>query len=293
MTVFFIAGASGHFGKIITSYLLAQGEKLRLLIRKDSLNKPEVKEFKEKGAEIIEGDLSNHELLVKELKNVQVVISSVIFPKDEFALLKAAQEAKVNLYIPSIWGNPTKNYSSQELIIKDMKESIIKAVEESGLNYLIIQHGPWLDNLTFLGFDYQNNRVELVGENKIGLIHTQDIVVLSYKLIQDQTFYNKTYYLETEKVSIGELIQLFEKNGKKFEVEKLSEKETLERFIKHTNPFNFVLALSYQLRMVITFGDKMYKGVEVDNKKLFPEYKGISAEEYVANYLNGKDKNIY
>lgn len=293
MTLTFIAGSTGHFGKILANHWLSKGEKVRLLIRKESLNKPEVSEFKEKGAEIIEGDVSNHEFLVKHLQGVDTVISSLLFPNDEFALLKAAQEAKVGLYVPSIWSTPTTNLTKEEIITKEMKESIVQTVEQSGLNYIIFYHLAWLNNLSFLGFDYKNNKVEVVEDSTLGFIHTHDIAALAYKFISDKKLFNKRYYLETEKHSIEELVKIFEKHGKKFEVTKLSQKEALEKIGQHFNPFNFGLVLSYQIRYLFTLKDKVLKGFEADNKKLFPEHKGITAEEYVQNFLNGKDGNVF
>jgi uncharacterized protein YbjT (DUF2867 family) len=291
MPLILVAGATGHFGEILVKYLLSQKDKVRVLIRKESVEKKVVQELKHDGAEIAIGDVTDHDSLMAALKGVDFVISTVMMADHENLLLKGAIEAKVKLYIPSIWTSRTTNLKKEQFILKDGKDTIIANTQKSGLNYIVIEHGPWLNNLSFVGFDYQHNSVELAGDHKISFIHTHDVAALTHKLIHDSTKYNHVYYLEGQRHSQKDLVAIFEKHGKKFATTTVTEKDIDDRLDSFWNPFNFVGLLTFGIRKYATFTDLLL--FDGDNFKLYPEYNPRTAEQYVTDILAGKDKNVY
>jgi len=75
------------------------------------------------------------------------------------------------------------------------------------------------------GFDFKNLKAEIAGgTQKLCFIHQDDVAALYHLILHDKTLVNKTVTLSHEKLTLDELVALFEKHtGKKFEVKKLSE----------------------------------------------------------------------
>jgi len=221
----------GHIGGEIAKYLAENGDKVRVLFRKESLNKPIVEELKKHGAEIFEGNVEDPKSLEASLEGVAVVVSSLSNPQHSGILIAAAKKAKVQLFIPSLHVADNAKVTKEELIAKEPKDKIVQDVKDSGLNHIIIWTAFWTNNLAFNGF---SAKAEMGGDHKISFIHTKDIAALYHLIIHDKALLNKTINLSHEKLTQEEILALFEKNGKKLEVVKVTEQDLKDRIAKKT-----------------------------------------------------------
>lgn len=101
-----IAGASGHLGQKIATYLLCKGAKVIALVRVKSNSGNITQQLQEQGAHIIEVNYDNKEHLTEALKGADCLVSAVSGLEDviiglQTKLLHAAMEAGVPRFIPS------------------------------------------------------------------------------------------------------------------------------------------------------------------------------------------------
>lgn len=75
------------------------------MVREASVDKPAIKHFREAGAEVVIGDVSESpEKLETYLKGVDVLISTVLIMVDQSPLILAAKKAGVGRVVPSDFG---------------------------------------------------------------------------------------------------------------------------------------------------------------------------------------------
>lgn len=119
-----IVGASGHTGRVVTKDLLEDGgfvgksftlnddkltslcmQRVAILVRAKSVNKPIIQEFKAAGAELRIGDIAEaSEKIEASLQGVDILISLVFAMLDQKPLLLAAKNAGVGRVVPSDFG---------------------------------------------------------------------------------------------------------------------------------------------------------------------------------------------
>ncbi|KAF5190448.1 Isoflavone reductase-like protein, partial [Thalictrum thalictroides] len=92
-------GGTGYIGKFIVEASLKAGHPTFLLVRESSVSDPVkgkvIGDFKNSGATLVYGDLYDHESLVKAIKQVDVVISTVGHGQlgDQGKIIDAIKEA--------------------------------------------------------------------------------------------------------------------------------------------------------------------------------------------------------
>jgi len=226
-----VFGPTGHIGSRVTKYLVENGDKVRVFVRKESLNK--VEELKKQGAQVAVGSIEDSKSVEEALEGVDVVISNLGNPQDELKLIEILKKhtKTIKLYIPSLHSTCPDKTTKEEFAIKEVKTQIVQATKDSGLNHIIIHTTIWLNYLPMFGFDFKNLKAEIAGgTQKLCFIHQDDVAALYHLILHDKTLVNKTVTLSHEKLTLDELVALFEKHtGKKFEVKKLSENELKEK----------------------------------------------------------------
>jgi len=81
-----VFGPTGHIGSRVTKYLVENGDKVRVFVRKESLNK--VEELKKQGAQVAVGSIEDSKSVEEALEGVDVVISNLGNPQDELKLIE-------------------------------------------------------------------------------------------------------------------------------------------------------------------------------------------------------------
>jgi len=286
-----VFGPTGHIGSKVTKYLVENGDKVRVFIRKESLNK--VEDLKKQGAQISIGNIEDSKSVEEALIGVDVVVSNLSNPQDELKLIEILKKhtKTIKLYLPSLHSTNPDNVTKEELAIKELKAKVVQAAKDSGLNYIIIHTTFWLNYIPMFGFDFKNFKAEIAsGTQKLSFIHQDDIAALYHLILHDKNLLNKTVTLSHEKITLDELLTLFEKHtGKKFEVKKLLENELKEKMASALNPFNFYALLNSQFKYLTAFTNKLQS--DGDNHTLFPDYKSYkSADQVVKDLIEGKEQ---
>src|SRR5687768_6546468 len=100
-----VAGGTGNLGQRIVNALIDRGAEVRALVRSSS-DQEIVNELRQKGAKIIEVEMSNHEELTEACKGASCLVSALQGLRDvivdtQTLLLNAAVAAGVPRFIPS------------------------------------------------------------------------------------------------------------------------------------------------------------------------------------------------
>jgi uncharacterized protein YbjT (DUF2867 family) len=148
-------GATGHIGHVLTEELLKKGHKVRALGRDEH----KLQELKVKGAEVISGDFTDHNLLAKAFKGCHAVFSflppgytaddiEVFRDRTGDAIALAIAKAKIShvLNLSSIGGNlPSGTGPVKELHLQEQRLNTLPNV-----NILHFRPSYFMENL--LGF---------------------------------------------------------------------------------------------------------------------------------------------
>ena len=156
-----VVGATGQLGFAAVKELLAQGRRVRALIR-DPLAQPR---FSELGAETITGDLTQLATLTAACNGVAQVVATAnaAVPSraaDTFEavdldgyrnLIQAAVDAKVERFIyTSVIPVP----SEQKCVLFRLKRRTEERIKASGMDYVIFRAAPFMDvTFTMMGSD--------------------------------------------------------------------------------------------------------------------------------------------
>ncbi|KAL0360660.1 UNVERIFIED_CONTAM: Isoflavone reductase-like protein [Sesamum radiatum] len=188
-----IIGGTGYIGKFIVEASAKSGHPTFVLLRESTVSDPAkgqiVDGFKNSGVTILTGDLYNHESLVKAIKQVDVVISTV-------------EVLAVRI------GNDVDRARAEEPIKSafNIKIGIRRAIEAEGIPYTyVVSH-------YFAGYSLEAAVFNV----------EQDIGAYTIKAVDDPRTLNKVLYIKPPKniYSFNELTALWEKKiGKTLEKE--------------------------------------------------------------------------
>ncbi|KAL5538615.1 hypothetical protein UlMin_043100, partial [Ulmus minor] len=144
-----VIGGTGYIGKFIVKASAKAGHPTFALVRETTAaSSPEkaelIESFKSSGVTLLYGDLNNHESLVKAIKNVDIVISTVGVGQipDQVKIIAAIKEARnVKRFVPSEFGldvarvdspvEPAASFFGQKVDIR-------KVIEAEGIPHTIV-----------------------------------------------------------------------------------------------------------------------------------------------------------
>ena len=150
-----LAGATGMLGQSIAHHLSAlPGVRLRLLLRPDSLNdtakKAAVKPVLDRGAETIEGDLSDAAALDRATQGVDVIVSAVqggpdVIIDGQLALAQAGQRNGVRRILPSDFALDLFKATPGEHMMFDLRKTADDQIAATGLESVHILQGAFMN----------------------------------------------------------------------------------------------------------------------------------------------------
>jgi hypothetical protein len=188
-----VVGGSGNLGRFIVSSLLGSStphqkpQPVKILTRSASKihQKSEqttqlLKEFEEKGAEIIHVDYNNQTQLVQALQNVHTLIS-VVPPHAlsiQFKIIVASQTAGVKRFF-------TSEYILDDLSLKDtqldswirLRREVRSAVVENGMSLVVLSAGPCYETLIerVIGIKEFDGHVGVMKLHELGRIVAESV----------------------------------------------------------------------------------------------------------------------
>ncbi|RVW48297.1 Isoflavone reductase-like protein [Vitis vinifera] len=140
-----IIGGTGYIGKFIVAASAKSGHPTFALVRESTVSEKFeiIESFKSSGVTLVYGDLYDHESLVKAIKQVDVVISTVGHAQlpDQVKIIAAIKEAgNVKRFFPSEFGNDVDRVHAVEpaKTAFAIKAQIRRTIEAEGIPYTYV-----------------------------------------------------------------------------------------------------------------------------------------------------------
>ncbi|XP_027077034.1 eugenol synthase 1 [Coffea arabica] len=300
-----IIGGTGYIGKFIVAASTKASHPTFVLVRESTVSDPVkgklVEGFKNSGATLVHGDLYDHESLVKAIKQVDVVISTVGNGQlnDQRKIIDAIKEAgNVKKFYPSEFGVDVDRQNAVEPAKSAFagKSQIRRATEAAGIPYTYISSnafaGYFLPTLLQPGATAPpRDKVVILGDGNAKAVFNEehDIGTFTIKTVDDPRALNKVVYIRPPKnsVSFKELVAVWEKKiGKTLEKEYIPEEQLLKNIQEAPIPLNVILSINHA---ILVNGDTTNFAIEpsfgVEASELYPNVKYTTVEEYLDRFV--------
>lgn len=202
-----VTGATGHLGRLVIAGLLEKvpAKELVAVVRSPS----KAADLAARGVHVREADYDQPERLVTALAGVDklLLISSSEVGKrapQHAAVIGAAKRAGVKLvaYTSILKGEASPLALAAEHIATE------KALKSSGLGWIILRHGWYLENYTeHLGMALQHGFVGCAGQGRIAAAARADYAAAAVAVLTGQGHEGRTYELAGTPFTMAELAQ--------------------------------------------------------------------------------------
>ncbi|KAE8690352.1 Isoflavone reductase-like protein [Hibiscus syriacus] len=300
-----IIGGTGYIGKFIVEASAKEGHPTFALVRESTISDPVkgkiIDNFKNLGVQILIGDLYNHDSLVKAIKQVDVVISTVgqMQIADQVKIIAAIKEAgNVKRFLPSEFGTDVdlNNAIEPAKSAFGIKAQIRRAIEAEGIPYTYVPAncfaGYFLPTLSQPGATSPpRDKVVIQGDGNAKAVFNDesDIGTYTIKTVDDSRAVNKTLFIRPPKntYSFNELVALWEKLiGTTLEKTYVPEEQLLKQIRESPIPINIFLAISHS---IFINGDganfEIEPSIGFEASELYPEVKYTTVEEILSRFV--------
>ncbi|XP_061372652.1 phenylcoumaran benzylic ether reductase POP1-like [Gastrolobium bilobum] len=300
-----IIGGTGYIGKFIVEASANAGHPTFVLVRESTLSNPAkssiIDKFKNLGVNFVIGDLYDHQSLVKAIKEVDVVISTVghFQLADQDKIISAIKEAaNVKRFFPSEFGNDVDRVHAVEPAKTAFatKAKIRRTIEAEGIPHTYVSSnffsGWFLPNLSQPGATAApRDKVVILGDGNPKAVYNreEDIATYTIKSVDDPRTLNKILYIRppANTLSFNDLVSLWEKKiGKTVERIYVSEEQLLKQIQEASPRLNVILSIGHS---VYVKGDHTNFEIEpafgVEASALYPDVKYTTVEEYVDQFV--------
>ncbi|KDP36246.1 hypothetical protein JCGZ_09811 [Jatropha curcas] len=301
-----IIGGTGYIGKPIVEASAKSGHPTFALVRETTLSSADkasiIDNFKSLGVNFSIGDIYDHESLVKAIKQVDVVISTVGQPQvpDQVKIIDAIKEAgNIKRFLPSEFGNDVDRTNAVDPAKSgfDDKVKIRRAIEAAGIPYTYVSSnifsGYILPNLKqFEATAPPGDAVVILGDGNVKAIfnNENDIGIYTIKAVDDPRTLNKILYIRPSKniYCFNDLVSLWEKKtNRTFERIYIPEEQLLKKIQEAGFPLNVIYSLGHSL---FVSGDQTNFEIEpsvgVEASELYPEVNYTSVDEYLNLFVS-------
>ncbi|KAJ3692493.1 hypothetical protein LUZ60_012843 [Juncus effusus] len=297
-----IIGGTGYIGKHIVKASIKFNYPTYILVRdlnpSDLTKSNLLKNFKESGVKILQGDIHNHECLIKAIKSVDVVMSAVGYYQieDQMKIINAIKEAgNIKRFFPSEFGNDVDhaNIAEPAKTVFEIERKIRRIVEKEKIPYTFVScnffAGYYLNTLSqYSASSMPIDKVIIFGDGNTPAVYLDedDIGMYTIKAVDDTRTLNKVLHMRPHEniLSHNELVSLWEKKvGKKFRRVYLSEEEVLKQ-LKESPSADLAIFHS-----VFINGDHTNYEIDpligVEATELYPDVKYTTVDQYLNRYL--------
>lgn len=298
-------GGTGYIGKFIVEASAKAGHPTFALVRESTLTNPArstvVESFKNLGVKFLHGDLYDHDSLVKAIKQVDVVISTVGHAQlaDQVKIIAAIKEVgNVKRFFPSEFGNDVDRTHAVEpaKTAFGIKSQIRRTVEAEGIPHTFVSSnffaGYFLPTLAQPGATAPpREKVVILGDGNAKAIFNKeaDIGTYTIKAVDDPRTLNKILYIRPPAniYSFNDLVSLWEKKiGKTLERVYVPDEQVLKNIQESAFPLNVVLSIGHA---VFVRGDHTNFEIEpsfgVEASQLYPDVKYTTVDEYLNQFV--------
>ncbi|CAO2820838.1 unnamed protein product [Amaranthus hypochondriacus] len=297
-----VIGGTGYIGKYMVEASAKNGHQTYALVREQTFSQPHVQHyFLSLGVHLIQGDMYDHESLVKAMKKVDVVISAVghrshsnILIQDQIKILAAIKEAgNIKRFIPSEYGmdvsrarvnaiGPAKSLFEAKMVIR-------QAIEKEKIPFTIVCSNYYAR--ICIPYLFQSSTMDhpiIFGDGTSKAIFSmeEDIATYTMKTLNDPRTINKIVHIRPEGniYSSNELVSLWEnKIGKSVSCKYITEEQLLKDIQDESDALKkLILAVAYSS---LVKGDQtnfdLEPSIDVEATKLYPEVKHTTLDEYL------------
>ncbi|KAF2309994.1 hypothetical protein GH714_006100 [Hevea brasiliensis] len=240
-----LIGGTGYFGKFVVEASAKAGHPTFALVRESTVSDPAkgklIENFKNLGVTILHGDICDHQSLVKAIKQVDVVVSTVgaLQLADQTNIISAIKEAgNVKRFFPSEFGNDVDH---------------VHAVEPAKS-----LHPPIL-------LKSGGSKVTILGDGNVKAIFNKedDIATYTIKAVDDPRTLNKTLLIMPPNniYTSNELVALWEKKVGKAWRKVMFQKSSFLRISKGDQT-NFEIDPSWGVEASELYPDVKYSTVD-------------------------------
>ncbi|KAJ6310686.1 hypothetical protein OIU76_015413 [Salix suchowensis] len=298
-------GGTGYIGKFIVEASAKAGHPTFVLVRESTLSNPAksdvIDNFKNLGVNFLIGDLFDHESLVKAIKQVDVVISTVGHAQlvEQDKIIAAIKEAgNVKRFFPSEFGNDVDRTNAVEPAKSAFatKASIRRAIEAEGIPYTYVSSnffsGYFLPSLNQPGAAVPpRDKVVILGNGNLKAVFNKedDIATYTIKAVDDPRALKKILYIRppANTISFNDIVSLWEKKiGKTLERIYVPEEQLLKNIQEAPVPVNVILSIGHS---VFVKGDHTNFEIEpsfgVEASELYPDVKYTTVDEYLNQFV--------
>ncbi|KAK7406727.1 hypothetical protein VNO78_08357 [Psophocarpus tetragonolobus] len=297
-----VLGGTGYIGKFIVKASAEAGHPTFALVRETTLSHPEksklIETFKTSGVTLLYGDINDHESLVKAIKQVDVVISTVGGQQidDQVKVIAAIKEVgNIKRFLPSEFGVDVDHQSAVEPAASffNKKVKIRRAIEAEGIPHTFIcsyafagYYLPTLgqENVTAPPRD----KVVVLGDGNVKGVYVteEDVATYTIKAVDDPRTLNKTLHirLPANTLTFNELVSLWEnKINTTLHKIYIPEHQLLKNIQESPFPANFLLALGHcMLVKDVCTNYEIDPSSAVEASEIYPEVEYTTVD----NYLN-------
>ncbi|KAL1564204.1 phenylcoumaran benzylic ether reductase POP1-like [Salvia divinorum] len=300
-----IIGGIGYIGKFIVQAAVAAGHPTFVLVRDSTLSKPQkcerIQTFRDSGINFIQGDMYEHESLVRAIKLVDVVISVVGYAQlnDQDRILAAIKEAgNVKRFFPSEFGNDVDRVHSVEpaTSVFQQKAKFRCVVEATGVPYTYVScnffAGVFIRTLAQLdATNPPRDKVVILGDGNMKAVYNkeEDIATYTIKVVDDLRTSNKILYIRplANTISMNDLTTLWENEiGKKLKRVYVLGEQVLKDIQEASSPLNVRLGICHS---IFVKGDQTNFVIEpsfgVEASELYPDVKYATVDGMLDQYV--------
>uniref|UniRef100_A0A0R0LGL5 NmrA-like domain-containing protein n=1 Tax=Glycine max TaxID=3847 RepID=A0A0R0LGL5_SOYBN len=243
------------------------------------------------------GDVNDHESLVKAIKQVDVVISTLGGQQidDQVKVIAAIKEAgNIKRFLPSEFGLDVDHHNAVEPAASffNKKVKIRRAIEAEGIPYTYVCSYAFAGYfLPTLGQENvtapPRDKVVILGNGNVKGVYVteEDVGTYTIKAVEDPRTLNKTLHQKppANVLTFNELVSLWE-NKIKTTLHKIyvPEEQILKKIQESSFPANFLIALGHAMLVEEAFNNEVDPSVSVEASELYPEVKYTTVD----NYLN-------
>ncbi len=262
-----LAGATGMLGSQIARQLLDRPDaRVRLLVRGgDAAQKrASLDPLLTRGAEIIEGDLTDRASLERATQGVDVIVSAVqggpdVIIDGQVALAEAGRRNGVRRILPSDYALDLFKATPGEHMMFDLRRAADEAIAATGIEHVHVLQGAFMAMFgPGMGtFDYDAGTVTFWGDGTqpIEVTSVEDTARMVARVALDRTVQSGKFAFAGDKVSILDAAKVIEaQTGRRFERRSNGSEASLRAAMAEAhkdtaNPFKAVM-LAYQLYML-------------------------------------------
>ncbi len=292
-----LVGATGMLGGRVARHLLEQPHAhIRLLVRasEDDEKESALASLRDRGAKVVEGDLSDRASLDRATEGVDVIVSAVqggpdVMIEGQVALAEAGQRNGVRRIQPSDYALDLFKATPGEHMMFDLRRKADDKIAEMQIEHVHVLQGAFMEMFgPGMGtFDYEKGTVSFWGDGtqRIEVTSVEDTARMIARIALDRSIESGKFAFAGDKVSILDAAKIIEKQtGRSFERRSQgSEKDLREAMTKAKHDPKTAVMLAYQLYMLT--GQTALSDLQND---LYPEVKLENFAQFAARALPKK-----